>query len=87
MIFIIGADRQVPPSSCTNCGKVMDGATCIGADSAPEPGDASVCLNCGHIMAYGDDLKMRNLTDAEVVLFAGNPAIIAIQRARERFKK
>jgi hypothetical protein len=44
--------------------------------STPRPGDVAICLHCAHIMAYGDDLTVRALTDAEMIEIAGDADIV-----------
>jgi hypothetical protein len=83
----VGSDRTVPESPCTACGHKLDGATCVGDDKMPKPGDISVCIRCGHLMAFGDDLMLRNLTNEEMHDVAGDPYIIAIQKARAQLDK
>lgn len=78
----VGTDRPVPKSACTACGYGVDLATCVGSDRAPQPGDITLCIKCGHIMAFGDDMQMRNLTDEEMREVASNKTILAIQRGR-----
>jgi hypothetical protein len=80
-----GKSRRVPLSSCIGCGRRVDASTPIDHASAkPDPGDITVCFYCGHIMAYAEDLSLRNLTDAEMHAVAGNEAVLAIMRARGR---
>jgi hypothetical protein len=76
--------HRLPDMWCHNCGKKQNGATGIDADEAPTPGDFSVCLYCGEISAYADDLTLRSLTDDEIVEIAGDERIIAMQKARAR---
>jgi hypothetical protein len=73
---------KTPGDNCPSCGKFLDGATGIGESRDPRPGMVSICLYCGHIMAFTDDLRLRELNDEEIKEVAGNPAIIAIQKAR-----
>lgn len=76
----------VPPSKCTACGYLCDAATCPRDDNAkPNPGDVTVCINCGHLMAFDDNLTLRNLTEAEMIEVAGNKTVLAIQRTRALF--
>ena len=72
----------MPTAPCPNCGKVLDAATNVSNDGQAEPGDISICLYCGHINAFADDLTLRNLTDAEMTMIAGDPLIIAVQNMR-----
>jgi hypothetical protein len=63
---------------------MTDAATPIDSKAArPRPGNISVCIDCGHIMAFADDLTLRNLTDAEMIEIAGDKRILALQRARK----
>jgi hypothetical protein len=84
-----GQARRVPWSSCTGCGKRVDGATPIDDKTAtPDPGDVTVCIYCGHIMAYADDLQLRNLTAVEMHEVAGDERILAVMQLRTaRIKK
>ncbi len=67
---------EVPGSACVNCGKDMDAASPVGGGRGPQSGDVAICLYCRHLMVYGEDLKMRNLTDEEVIEVAGDPEIV-----------
>jgi hypothetical protein len=76
---------HVPKSKCSYCNTVLDGAMSDGI--APvQPGDLSICRYCGHLSAFGDDLRLRPLTDQEMHAIAGNPKLIQMQNflARER---
>jgi RNase P subunit RPR2 len=86
----VGTDREMPPSACTNCRYVMDMATSISErddDPQPEPGAFTICIQCGHIMRFADDLSLRDLTDEEIVMVAGDKRIIAIQAARAEVER
>lgn len=66
---------QVPLSSCTSCGYKMDAATSAQNDGAiPTPGDVTVCINCGAMNEYADDMQLKSLTASELELLkAQNP--------------
>jgi hypothetical protein len=76
--------HQMQVQICVSCGKTLDAATLPEGEDAPSPGDISLCLYCGHLMAYADDLELRNLTDEEMHEVAGDPHILRMQRARGR---
>jgi rubredoxin len=89
----LGPSHHIPSSECTNCGFILDGATGIAEDGhkgdlVPDPGDATVCIMCGHLMVFTDELKLRDLTDAEIIKAAGDKRILmaqkALKAARER---
>ena len=85
MTIQVGGKHQVPTSRCTACGHDLDRATAvgdIGDDPAPERGDFTVCIRCGHIMVYGESQQLRDPTDDEIKEIAGNPVLLAIQKAR-----
>jgi hypothetical protein len=62
---------------------VVDAASGLMYDDKPEPGDATVCLDCGHVMIFGDDMGLRNPTGAETHDLAGDEGILLIQRIRQ----
>lgn len=75
--------HRVPAITCLSCGKVLNAATKVEGDAAgPEPGNVSICLQCGHVMAFGDDLTLRELTDEEAHEIAGDPVVLKLQRLR-----
>ena len=51
-------------------------------EGVPEPGDITICIHCGHLMAFADDMTVRPLTDNEMYDIAGDPRLIAFQKAR-----
>ena len=81
------AHYLVPEATCLNCGKAMDAAEATGGGRAPEPNDLSLCIYCGHLQAYGDDMKFRQLTGAEIVEIAGAPELLMAQRFAAGFRK
>jgi hypothetical protein len=83
----LGTDHHIPQSPCLSCGKPLDGATCVGRDAAPDPGDITICIYCGHIMVFDDNLKLRELSDEEVREVAGDGRVLAVQRARRAAEK
>lgn len=82
-------ESRLPESACTNCGHKLDACTAVSADGMgkPNPGDMTVCICCGHIMAFADDLTLRELTDEQAKQVAGDPRILAIQAARRAVEK
>jgi hypothetical protein len=74
--------HAMPECACLACGKRLDRATSVDGNHQPEMGDVTICIGCGHLMGFDDDLRLRELTDTEMVKVAGDRRIIAIQRAR-----
>jgi len=85
----MGEDHDMPPSACLACGDQMDSANCVdeNIDDAPSPGDITVCLHCGHVMAFDDELKLRELNAQEAYEIAGDKRILAIQATRAKVMK
>jgi hypothetical protein len=85
--MIVGKDHKMPKSHCTACGYEIDAATCVGVDTRPKPDDITICIDCGHIMAFAKNLTLKDLTDSEIKEVAGDARIVAIQWARGEAKK
>lgn len=81
---VIGPALRVPESSCTKCGENMNGTAGIGNDTTPDPGDTAVCFYCGHIMVFGEDLKLRDPTGKEMIEIASDPNVIWFNENREK---
>lgn len=74
---------KLKESNCPSCGKTLNAATVLGDDDTrPNPGEFTVCMYCGHIMAFADDLTVRELTADEMIEAAAHPGILEIQKAR-----
>lgn len=75
--------NPLPISKCPVCGYKMDSATCVGDERAmPRPNEISLCLKCGEVMAFNDDLSLRqaSLNDLIDVPERGMRQITAIQK-------
>lgn len=65
----------------SNCKAPMRAAT---GQGKPAPGDVSICIQCGNIAAFAEDLSIRALTDEEAESWARDPEI---QRAAEKIRR
>ena len=72
---------RTKPNRCLNCSHLLDAATAVIGGRRPQPSDVTICISCGHIMAFDYDLSLRRLTDEEMVAVAGDRDIIMAQRA------
>jgi hypothetical protein len=79
---MLGKDYKIEGCRCLSCKQLVDGATCVEGDRRPTPGDITVCIFCGHIMAYDAGDKLRELTREEQISIAGDKRILRIQEAR-----
>jgi hypothetical protein len=81
-------DHVMPDSACLSCGKRLDRATMSNGDHRPSPGNITICaFGCGHIMAFADDLSLRELTDNEIIDVAGDPRLVQLQKICGRIRK
>jgi hypothetical protein len=80
---------KMKDSLCLNCGALLNRVASLEEDSDhnPSPGDISVCLNCGHILIFTEDLGVRELTEEEVIAVAGRKEIVKFNRIRENILK
>jgi DNA-directed RNA polymerase subunit N (RpoN/RPB10) len=75
---------RTPESKCFSCGVVIDTASSP-FNNKLNPAKKlciTICLKCGHIMAYQRDFTLRELTNEEIILVAGDDKILRIQEAR-----
>lgn len=76
-------DRQIPTQACIACGYVMDMVSnMFNHIQRPKVGDLSVCMKCGHLTAFDENMMHRPLNDEEQKYIAGDPRLLALQQAR-----
>jgi hypothetical protein len=77
---------------CSRCGLALAGS---GDERSlkeagvpnPSPGDFTVCIGCGHIVAYDDDMNLRELTRREIDSIDETDRIMLLQQARRRLER
>jgi len=57
---------RTPECRCLNCGHKLNAAGGINAEDAPEPGNICLCIECGAVMMYADNLTVRGMTREEM---------------------
>lgn len=77
----IGKKHRTEPSLCLNCKSSLDAAAMLDGDSAPSPGDFTVCVDCGYVMVFADDLSFRELTHEELLEANDDPDVRMVVRA------
>ena len=77
---------RVPLSVCSNCGAQNTAAGEFVGDGIgiPNPGDLSMCLHCGHLAAFDDNLRLRPITKKERRDALRDPNIRKILAAQKR---
>ncbi len=87
----LGESVRTPVQLCLSCGKTLDAAACIdsvnGEAIAPDPGTITVCIDCGHVMIFDDDLRLREPTDEEREQIASDERLRAMLDAREQYRQ
>lgn len=79
--------HNMAASKCLDCGRELDTATSFDSKQQPKPGDISICLHCGNVMVFADDLSLRELTEQDAHDIAGDPNLLKLQEARAKAMK
>ena len=80
-------DYWSPDARCLDCKKVMTRGTPVDGSRGPQPDDVAICAYCGHLQAYGKDMKFRPLNDDEIIECAGDPDILLAQAFARDFRE
>jgi hypothetical protein len=67
---------RTPECRCLNCGTRLSAATGNEYDNPPQEGAIMVCMRCGAIMAFDDELQVRCLTAAEAQAVAADTELL-----------
>jgi hypothetical protein len=79
---------RTPLVHCPGCGHKLDAVTApFDAAARPSPDDRTVCLNCGYVMKFDDELRLIDLTVDETIEAHRNPEIQQMLRAIRRIKQ
>jgi Zn ribbon nucleic-acid-binding protein len=78
--------HRMPPQMCLRCGHHFDAASGMNDVVAPQPGDLSVCIKCGHAMAF-TKRGLRELTKSERRKADKNPHVIKARHAIEEGRR
>ena len=74
---------RMPECKCLGCGRALDCASNMLSADSPGPGDITICLTCGKLMAFKDDLSFRELTGTEMIEVLKDPRVALLERARQ----
>jgi hypothetical protein len=58
-------DYKIPPQDCLKCGYHMAASTDPHCERGPRAGDICMCLMCGAIMVFKEDLMVRLPSEEE----------------------
>jgi uncharacterized protein with PIN domain len=58
---------ELPECRCLNCNKKLNKAgSTQSEDSVPSPGNLVLCIGCGAVMMFAEDLTLRGMTREEM---------------------
>jgi hypothetical protein len=73
---------KVPNGICCECKRMVDHCTPASEPNiVPEPGDTTLCIGCGAVNVFTDDLTLRAPTDEEMSAALAEPIIQMARRA------
>lgn len=77
------ANARMPECKCLNCKREMDAVTSTDpGEPLPKSGDITICLRCGYVMAFRDDMTFRALTLVELQEVSTDPRVQCVQAIR-----
>lgn len=80
-------DFRTPLTMCWHCDRPLDAASDLDGNHRPEPGAVSMCMYCGAIGIFGDDMRLEKPTEEifdQVFEDRGfQQAFFAFQKARQ----
>lgn len=59
-------ETQTEPTHCPYCGVEHDGATDFVGDAVPSPGDGSVCIQCGGLSCFDEEMQLVKMPPEEI---------------------
>jgi hypothetical protein len=74
-----GPDYAIGDQKCLICQHDLTDTFCTKGDYRPQSGDVTLCIRCGSVMIFGDDLKLRLPTSTEKATIDIMPDVIASQ--------
>lgn len=63
---------RTPECQCLHCGAKMNAAGSIEGHNSPSPGSLALCIRCGAVMMYAEDLTLRGMTEEEMLDIASD---------------
>jgi hypothetical protein len=58
--------HRTTPTLCPTCGHKLDAATGLDHDHKPSPGDLSVCIQCGEILEFDEEIKLILISEGTI---------------------
>jgi len=61
--------QAIKETKCPHCGYLMDSSENMTGTRDIEPGDFSICLNCGHPLVYTRAMGLRSASEVDLKIF------------------
>jgi hypothetical protein len=75
----MGPDYDIPQQRCSRCKHPLDEACCTGGDHKPTPGMISICVECGKITIFDEQLRLREPSEQELLDIGTRSDIVELQ--------
>ncbi len=60
-------DHMTPPNLCAHCGEMIDCTSeAFHGEAEPGPGDVTLCVYCGGLLRFKDDMTVRMLVQEDL---------------------
>jgi hypothetical protein len=84
---LMATTRKMPDAKCPACGQAFSAASnALDNERGPRPGDWSICIECGTVLAFDKRLRPRALTEAEQRAADADSRIRKVQHAHQMMK-
>lgn len=72
MAKVYMAETRIPKSFCPFCFHALDRVSNVYGDDPPVPGDFTICINCGSVLSFDDNMQLnaRSLTESPIQIRA-----------------
>jgi hypothetical protein len=79
---IFETETRLKPDRCPWCNYKLDAAAAVDGKGKPKPGDISLCVKCASPIQFGDNLKVKKISDAAIRDLLSARAYALFQRVR-----
>lgn len=79
-------DHSLPESACPFCGHKMDHAFSTQTDNPPTPGDFSLCIRCGRVLRFAEDMTLLKVEREEMETL-DTETLLELERASDLIKR
>jgi hypothetical protein len=77
-------ETVIPEYHCPACGRELNATTDPFSDYTPKPGNYTICIYCTHIMIFGKDLSVRELTKEEAAKIKSDHEVMSLRHQLQK---